>query len=291
MTVGVHPGAGGPARAGLSGYPTAIRPRTRLRKILDTFEGYIRIDLIEEWMFPAASALRYLAVAFPVLLYYFQSTFLGMGSHLFSVMLIGTAVTAGLQEALTGLTNRLQYAQERGTLETYLVEPVPWALIPVAMNIWRSVTGALLACVMVTVGCLLGAPIRLSAVPLALVVLFLGIVACNAVGTLAASFLVLFKRGEPVIVLYGLAAGVLGGALFPISVLPGWIRWASYLVPHSYVISAERQLLMTQPPAGEQSPAVSIAILAAFCVVVFTGGLFVFDRSLKLARRLGILSV
>ena len=272
-------------------YPSAIRNRTRLRKVRDTFEGYVRIDLVEERMFPAAAILRYLAVVFPVLLYYFQSTFLHIGNQVFVLMLIGTSVTAGLQDALTGLTSRLQYAQERGTLETYLVEPVPWALIPVAMNIWRSITGAALAAIMVAVGVALGAPIRVSGLPLAIVVLFLGIAACNAVGTLAASFLILFKRGEPVIVLYGLAAAVLGGALFPTSVLPEWIRWLSYLVPHSYVIGAERKLLMSDPPPGGPSPLVSIAILFGFCVVAFAVGLFVFDRSLKLARRLGILSV
>src|SRR5581483_8570829 len=107
---------------------------------------------------------------------------------------------------------------ERGTLETYLVEPVPWALIPVAMNIWRSVTGSLLACLMIGVGILLGAPVNAAAIPLAFVVFFLGLAACNAIGTFAACFLVLFKRGEPVIVLYGLGAAVLGGALFPTSV-------------------------------------------------------------------------
>src|SRR5262249_28064805 len=155
----------------------------------------------------------------------------------------------------------------RGTLETYLVEPVPWALIPVAMNIWRSITGTVLTCLMVTIGCLLGADIRYQAIPLALVVLFLGIAACNVIGVLAACFLVLFKRGEPVIMLYGLAASVLGGALFPISVLPPGLRWMSYLVPHSYVIGAERQLLMTTPPASGPSPAASIGILAIICVV------------------------
>jgi ABC-2 type transport system permease protein len=272
-------------------YPSAIRHRSRLRKVMDTFEGYVRIDLVEERMFPASTILRYVAVVFPVLLYYFQSTFLATGDELFVLMLIGTSVTAGLQDSLTGLTSRLQFAQERGTLETYLVEPVPWALIPVAMNIWRSVTGAALACIMIGVGTLLGAPIRPSAIPLALLVLFLGIAACNAVGTLAASFLILFKRGEPVITLYGLAAAVLGGALFPISVLPPWIRWVSYLVPHSYVIGAERKLLMAHPPAGGPSPLASILILLGFCVFAFTVGLFIFDRSLKLARRLGILSV
>jgi ABC-2 type transport system permease protein len=273
------------------GYPMAVRPRGFRRKTLDTIQAYVRVDLVEERMFPATTALRYIAVVFPVLLYHFQRTFLHLDEQTFLLVLIGTSVTTGLQDALTGLTSRLNFALERGTLETYLVEPVPWALIPVAMNIWRSITGTFLTCLMVAIGCLLGADIRYQAIPLALVVLFLGIAACNVIGVLAACFLVLFKRGEPVIMLYGLGASVLGGALFPISVLPPALRWLSYLVPHSYVIGAERQLLMTTPPAGGPSVAASIGILAIICVVGFTAGLFLFDRTLKYARRLGILSV
>lgn len=272
-------------------YPTTIRHRSRSRKVVETLGAYIRLDLVEEWMFPATSVMRYIAAVFPVLLFFFQSNFLGANHDVFGVMLIGTAVTAGLQDALTQLTARLNFAMERGTLETYLVEPVPWVLIPLAMNIWRSFTGGLLACFMVFLGWLLGLPINPSGIPLALVALFLGVFACNALGTLAASFLILFKRGDPVVMLFSLAAGVLGGALFPVSVLPEWIRWASYLVPHTYVISAERQLLMPNPPAGELDVGFCVMMLVVLSAVLMTGGLFVFDRSLRLARRLGILSI
>ncbi|GIE75009.1 hypothetical protein Aph02nite_09590 [Actinoplanes philippinensis] len=272
-------------------YPSAVRNRSRGRKVVDTLGAYIRLDLVEERMFPATSIMRYIAVVFPVLLYFYQSSFLGAGPEVFAVMLIGTAVTAGLQDALTQLTARLNFAMERGTLETYLVEPVPWVLIPIAMNLWRSFTGGLLACFMIFVGWLLGMPVDPAGIPLGVVVLFLGILACNALGTLAASFLVLFKRGDPVVMLFHLAASVLGGALFPVSTLPDWIRWASYLIPHTYVISAERQLLMPAPPAGELSVSLSIIVLAVMCTVMLGGGLFIFDRSLRLARKLGILSI
>lgn len=264
--------------------------RSRWRTVLDTCAAYIRIDLVEERMFPATTVLRYAAVVFPVLLYFFQGTFLD-ARDAFVFMLIGASVTAGFQEALTALTNRLYFAQERGMLETYLVEPVPWALIPLAMNIWRSITGTLMACFMVGFGCLLGARIEWRAIPLALLVFGVGIIACNAIGTLAASFIILFKRGDPIIMLYSLAAAVLGGTLFPISVLPDWIRWVSYLVPHSYVISAERQLLMSNPPADGLSPGMSLLLLTVFSAVAMAVGVWVFDGSLKLARRLGILSI
>jgi ABC-2 type transport system permease protein len=271
---------------------TYARPeRSLLRTVAHTAEGYIRIDLVEERMFPATSIMRHLAVGFPVLLYYFQSTFLDISDELFVMMIIGTAVIAGLQDALTGLTSRLNFAMERGTLETYLVEPVPWALIPVAMNIWRSVAGGLLACFMVFLGWLLGAPIDAAGIPMALLVLFLGIVACNALGTYAAAFIVLFKRGEPVVHLFGLASAVLGGALFPISVLPEPVRWLSYLVPHSYVINVERQLLIPGAPPEGLSIGWSVGLLALLCAVTFASGIVVFDRSLRLARQLGILSV
>lgn len=264
--------------------------RSLWRKSLDTCAAYIRIDLVEERMFPATTIMRYAAVVFPVLLYFFQGTFLDTRDA-FVFMLIGASVTAGFQDALTALTTRLYFAQERGMLETYLVEPVPWALIPLAMNIWRSITGTVMACFMVGFGCLLGARIEWRAIPLALLVFGVGIIACNAIGILAASFIILFKRGDPIIMLYSLAAAVLGGTLFPISVLPDWIRWVSYLVPHSYVISAARQLLMTNPPAEGLSPGMSLLVLTCFSAVAMVIGLGVFEWSLKLARRLGILSI
>ena len=61
-------------------YP-ALQKRSFGRKVLDTVEGYVRIDLVEERMFPATSIMRYLAVVFPVLLYYFQVSFLGINER------------------------------------------------------------------------------------------------------------------------------------------------------------------------------------------------------------------
>ena len=164
-----------------------------------------------------------------------------------------SASPAGLQDALIGFTGRLQFAQERGTLETYLVEPVSWTLIPVAMNVWRSVTGSVIGLRHAVHRLRCSAPSSTSARLRAV----LGDPRARH-GRLqrrrrcfAASFLVLFKRGEPVIALYGLAAALLGGTLFPITVLPAWIRWASYLVPHAYVISAARAILVpARLPAG-----------------------------------------
>jgi ABC-2 type transport system permease protein len=90
--------------------------------------------------------------------------------------------------------------------------------------------------------------------------------------------------------MYGLAAAFLGGSLFAITVLPGWIRWASYLVPHAYVISAARSVLVSSAPPGGIEPVVACLALVVFSVVAFTVGLRLFHRALQYARQSGLLS-
>jgi ABC-2 type transport system permease protein len=270
---------------------TVDRPdRSTVRAGFGIFAAYVRLDIIEERMFPISTALRYVAVFVPVLLYLFQAEFLGAREQ-YTATLIGISVAAGLQDALTAFTARLQMAQERGTLETYLVEPVSWRLIPIAMNVWRSAIGMVVAGLMLAMGCLVGgAKINVSHLPAFVLVLALGVAACNGVGLFAASFLVLFKRGDPVTMVYGLAASLLGGALFSIDVLPSWLRWMSYLVPHAYVISAERELLDPSHSGGGIPLTTALISLIIFCCVAFTVGLGLFNRVLEYARKIGVLS-
>lgn len=267
---------------------TSVRQRSPWRKATDTFAAYLRLDIIEERMFPLSTGMRYLAVVVPVFLYYFQAEFLGTQAD-YAATLIGISVAAGLWDALSGFTGRLMFAQERGILETYLVEPVSWKLIPLAMNLWRSASGIFLGVIMMVVGWALGADMEMAKFPLFFVILALGVVACNAVGIFAASFLVLFKRGEPVITLYGMVAAILGGTLFSITVLPNWIQWMSYLVPHAYVISAARDVMIEGSQDGGMSTAAALGALVAFSAIAFPVGLRVFNRSLEFARKQGLL--
>jgi ABC-2 type transport system permease protein len=264
------------------------RRRSRPARTWDVFAAYLRLDIIEEIMFPGSNAFRYVAMVAPVITYLFQARFLGVTSQ-YAVTLVGISVAAGLQFSLTGFTLRLQLAQERGVLETYLVEPVSWRLIPLAMNVWSSVVGAIATCVMLVLGCLVGARLDLGASGRFLGLLALGIVACNAVGLLSAAFLVLFKRGEPILAAYGLIASLLGGALFSIDVLPPWIRWMSYLVPHAYVISASRSLLVPGYSGGGIALGPATIALVAFCAIGLPAALWLFHRALEYARRAGLL--
>jgi len=101
--------------------------------------------------------------------------------------------------------------------------------------------------------------------------------------------LIVSKRSQPFVTIYGLAASLLGGALFSIEQLPDWLRWVSFLIPHTYVINSARAVLMPDPgvfviPFGVAAPA-----LLGFNLVFLSVGFWLFSRSLQFARREGIL--
>jgi len=138
---------------------------------------------------------------------------------------------------------------------------------------------------------LLGAEFRWDAIPLALVILVLGAAANHAVGVLAASVKVLAKRGDPVVGLYTLATTLLSGAIFPIALLPQVLRWISYCLPPTYVLSALRKILLPGsaslpgPSAGQ-----AILLLLAFMAVLYPLAMFLYARALEYGRRMGLLA-
>lgn len=264
------------------------RSRSTLGKLRDLFAAYLRLDIVEEFMFPASNILVYLALLVPAFMFYFQARFLHTHDQ-YMATLVGVAVAAGLQEALTGLTSRLQFAQERGVLETYLIEPISWRLIPLGMNIWKSFTGTVAAFVTIAIGWGLGGALRPSGIPGFIALFVLGVLASNGLGLFAASFLILFKRGTPVIAVYGLLGALVGGSLFSITVLPVWIRWASYLAPQAYVISGARSLLTPEAGPAGMPLWLSFTVLGVGSVLAMAAGLWVFERSLQRAKAMGIL--
>ena len=84
-----------------------LAARTRVRA---TFAAYLRLDVIEDMMFPTSTAFRYVAVFVPVFMYMFQVEFLHARAQ-YTATLVGISVAAALQDALSGFTTRLQIAQ------------------------------------------------------------------------------------------------------------------------------------------------------------------------------------
>jgi ABC-2 type transport system permease protein len=252
------------------------------------------MDFIEEVSYPMSLVISELGTVLPVLVAYFIGDLVGesaeVGGDYFTFAVLGLAVTAMLQGALSGFGGNLQRALNRGSLETLLVEPVPWTFLPFAMNLWHTMMGILEGTIIMLLGLLLGAQYLPTGWGQFIILLLLGILANTAIGIVSAAILIISKRSKPFLTLYGMAASLLGGALFSVDQLPSWLQPLAYVIPHTYVINASRAVLMADPGTFVVPFNVAVIALSAFNVVVLAGGLWLFSRSLEYGRKMGMLS-
>lgn len=256
--------------------------------------AFLRMDWVEDISYPLSLLLSQLSIVIPIFITFFVGELVGespeIGDDYFTFAIIGMTVSTILGAALSGFGGSLQKAQNRGTFETLLVEPVPWTILPFAMNLWRVILGVWGGTLIFLIGMALGANYILGGLPEFVILLILGVFASMGIGIVSASLMVLAKRGQPLLTLYGMASSLLAGAVFSVDQLPPFLKALSWLIPHTYVINSARAVLMDDPGTFSIPFDTAALALLAFNLVIFVGGLWLFTRSLRYARKMGMLS-
>jgi ABC-2 type transport system permease protein len=269
------------------------KPFSNRKAVVATSAAFLRVDAVEEFNYPATFAMKLLAVAAPLIPFFFISELVGdspvVGGDYLTFTVIGLSMTALLSGAMVGFGATLQRAFQRGTMETFLVEPVPWTTLPLAMNQWHVLQGIIYSFLFLVVGWALGAQFEFSGVPAAALIAVLGIVAGLSIGIISAAVLLLTLKSTPVIRIYDIAASLLAGSIFSISQLPDWGRALGVLLPHTYVINGARTALMADPGTYVMSLRTAVIALGIFDVLAFSFGIFLWRRTLEFARKLGTL--
>jgi ABC-2 type transport system permease protein len=122
----------------------------------------------------------------------------------------------------------------------------------------------------------------------ALIVLFLTMISFGSLGIFSASFIIIFKRGNPLgWVLSGLE-GLIGGVYFPVTVLPAWLQAVANLLPITYAVRAFQ--LSVYKGYNVPQLAREIGMLALFCAAFLPLSVFAFRLALDKARRDGSLA-
>jgi ABC-2 type transport system permease protein len=267
--------------------------RRSIQRGYATVAAYLRLDAVEEFSYPLTFAMSEATVIVPLVVFLFVGQLVGasprVGGDYFTFATVGLALAAMLQASLSGFGGALAQKQNRGQLETLLAEPVPWSLLPFAMNAWQVGVGIINGALILFVGAALGADLRMEGLGAFLLLALLGVIASVSIGILSASLMVLAKRGAPILALYGAAAALLGGVSFSVDQLPGWLRPLSWAVPHTYVINAARAALMDDPGTFVIPLSTAVIALSVFDAVVMAVGLLLFNRSLQYGRMAGSL--
>lgn len=269
--------------------------RVPVRRGLRVLAVFIWMGYQEALAYPLALVMTAVSLLSQPIIYYFVAQLVDSGQNVggdyYTFVFLGFVVSTMMNGALSAFSAQLDYLLGTGTFETLLVEPVSWRWLAFGMVVWPIFRTVATTLVIATIGLALGAQINVAQLPFALLIIGLGVASAHAVGVLAASVKVLSKRADPVISIYQLGMTVLSGVAFPVTLLPGFLKVLSYLLPMTYVLTAVRKLLMIDPQGlSGPSPGLAVLLLVGFLAVVYPLGLWLYSRSLEYGRKLGVLA-
>jgi len=211
------------------------------------------------------------------------------GGNYLGFMVLGVLAAEFQQVGVQGLAQRIRNSQMMGTLEAEIATPAPPWMVLAAPPMYEFGAAALRsAAYLVAAAVLLGLDLdRANWLSLAVAVpLVIG--AFSGLGLLAAGTTMLVRRLNPVATVIGSLSFFLSGVLYPVSVLPGWLRGIGQLLPLTHALAALRGALLVG--AGPGALAHSFLALALFAGVLAPVGVGVFAFALRRARIDGSLS-
>jgi ABC-2 type transport system permease protein len=204
----------------------------------------------------------------------------------YAFVVVGIAVFSLLTSTLSMPIATLRSELLAGTFERMVVSPFGpvWCiaslmLFPVALAFTLSVVS--LAYATLAFGLELRWPEVLAAIPVALLAAF----AFAPFGLLMTAAVVVFKQTNAGATFIITGVTLLAGVYFPVTLLPGWIEWASSVQPFTPSVDLLRNLLVGTPLPD--SATLDVVKLIGFPAVLMPVSLFVLSRAVHESRRRG----
>ena len=189
----------------------------------------------------------------------------------------------------TTFDESLQDARRNGTLENLHVTQTSLPLILAGSSLYPFVLLSLRTVIYLGWGAaLFGFPVGDANWLGALLILAASVLAFSGLGILSASYLLVFKKGNPVNwAVVGLSS-VVGGMMYPVSVLPAWLRYAARMSPVTYSLEGMRAAILGHASILELWP--SLAALLIFAAFLLPLSVAVFSWALRRTKVTGTLT-
>jgi ABC-2 type transport system permease protein len=206
----------------------------------------------------------------------------------FDYLLTGVAFLGYFSTTLYAFSAKVRNDQVLGTLEAMLASPTSTSIVIFASAAWDYIYGAIRVGLYLLLATLaFGVNLRLIS-PLALLCgLLLTLLSSAGLGLLSASFVLAFKRGDPLNFLLSSATTFLGTVFFPPEQLPEWIRGLADWVPLTWSLRVLRGSLLQGRTLYELRR--ELLVLLILTVVVVPLGLLGARLSIRKAKRDGTL--
>lgn len=271
-----------------------MMPLRLLRKLTVFFSR----DLAIARSYRAAFVFEVLQALFGVASFYYLSRFvespelsraLPQGGNYFAFALVGFAFFDYLSVSLVALESSVAEARQNGTLEAMLVTQTSLPVMLMGSVLYPFASMSLRTLVYLAWGVMLfDFPVASANWLGAVVVLVASVLAFSGLGVLSLSYILLFKRGNPANwAIVGVSA-LVGGMMYPISVLPDWLQLVARLIPITYSLEGMRAALLGGAPFSVLWP--SVGALLLFSALLLPISFAVFNWALRRTKITGTLS-
>jgi ABC-2 type transport system permease protein len=211
------------------------------------------------------------------------------GGNFMAFLLIGVALTDCVGVSLMSFAAQIREAQTTGTIEALVMSPVRLPLILIYSSLWNYAMCAFRFVLYLLAGSLLyGLDIRDGNIISALVIFLLTVLCFMGIGILWAGIVMLVKRGESLMTLAASVVLLVSGVLYPVALLPPWLKTISDVIPLSYALEGMRMAILKGAPLGDLNDIV--LSLSLFSTVLLILGLGAFDRAVAIAKHTGSLT-
>jgi ABC-2 type transport system permease protein len=211
------------------------------------------------------------------------------GGDYFSFMLVGIALQEYLITPLQLFSRQIRESQLNGTLEALLSTQTSLHAVILSTALYPFTRALLNVALYIGFG-LAFFELRITAVNWlgAILTLIFAAAVFTGIGILSASFILIFKRGEPFTWAINSLSWIFAGVLYPVSTLPRWLRGISSLLPIRYAIDAMRGAVLHNASWSELSH--SLLPLLACAVIIVPVSLVLFQHANKWVRTVGSLA-
>lgn len=223
-------------------------------------------------------------------LYYFLSKLVHVASFpsskdYFAFVVVGMVIVTVLQSTM-GIANTLRGELVAGTFERLVLSPFGAVAAMVSMMVFPFVMALFSSLVMLVLATLVfGVHLHWDTAALGVPIALLGTGVFTAFGMLLAAVTIVFKRAAGGLGFVLTVISLTSGLYFPISLLPGYLRWISNVQPFTPSVDLLRNVLVGTPL--HEGVGAELAKLIGFLVVMIPLGLFALRLGLRTAQRRG----
>jgi ABC-2 type transport system permease protein len=267
-------------------------------RVLRDFLLFFQRDLRIASSYRSPFVLELVEALFGAAMFYYVARFvdspqlreaLPQGTSYFAYSLVGFVFFDYLHAAVDSFDRSLEEARDSGTLEPLLVTQVSLPVMLAGSAAYPFALTTLRVAIYLGWGAaLFGFPLHSANWLAVVVVLIATMLSFSGLGLFSSAYLLLFKRGNPSKWFFLGVSSIVGGMLFPVSVLPHWLQVVAYLNPVTYALDAMRAALLDG--AGVAAIVRPLLMLLLFAAVLLPTSTLAFSWALQRTKITGTLS-